>query len=308
MEVLDFIVNLLSSDVRLAAPILIAALGLVFSERAGVVNIGAEGVMLIGALAGYLGSYYLGSAWSGVLVALLVGAAVGLLFAFLVVTIRANQTVVGAALNIFGSGITIMINRIIFGTGALSPTVDTFPNIDFGVLGNLPVIGPIFFSHNILVYISLVVVAISYYVLYKTELGLRVRAVGENPKACDTLGINVYRIRYGSVIYSTALCGVAGAYLSLAQVTFFIEGMASGRGFIALAAVVFGRWNPLGVLAAVLVFGAGEALQIKIQAMLPYIPYQFLQMLPYILTILALMGAVGKSSAPAASGRAYKKE
>lgn len=305
---MDFIVNLLSSDVRLAAPILIAALGLVYSERAGIVNIGAEGIMLIGALAGYAGSYYLGSAWGGVLVSLVAGALVGLLFAFLVVTVRANQTVVGAALNIFGSGITIMLNRVIFGVNGTPPAVDTFQAINFGKLAQIPVIGPILFSHNILVYVSLLVLVISHYVLYRTELGLKIRAVGENPKACDTLGINVYRIRYGSVLYSTALCGAAGAYLSLAQVTFFIEGMAAGRGFIALAAVVFGRWNPLGVLAAVLVFGAGEALQIKLQAMQTNIPFQFLQMLPYILTILALVGAVGKSSAPAASGTAYKKE
>ncbi|MEL7610198.1 MAG: ABC transporter permease [Bacillota bacterium] len=305
---MGFIVNLLSSDIRLAVPILIAALGLCYSERAGIVNIGAEGIMLIGALTGYIGSYYLNSSWGGLAAAMIVGLAIGLLFAFLVITLRANQTVVGAALNIFGSGITIMLNRIIFGMNAQRPTVQTFGTLNLGALSNIPVAGPIFFSHNILVPLSVCVLVISYIVLFKTKLGLKIRAVGENPKACDTLGINVYRIRYGTVLYSTLMCGAAGAYLSLAQVTCFTEGMTAGRGFIALAAVVFGRWNPLGVLLAVLVFGLGEALQIRLDLMQTGIPYQILQMLPYVLTILALVGAVGKAKAPAASGIAYKKE
>lgn len=305
---MDMIVNLLSSDIRLAAPILIAALGLCFSERAGVVNIGAEGTMLIGALMGYVGSYYTGSAWGGVLVAMLSGMLVGLLFAVLVVTVRANQTVVGAAINIFGTGITIMLNRVIFGVNSTPPEVATFSPINFGPLAKIPVIGPILFSHNILVYLALILVFVSWYVLFKTKLGLKVRAVGENPKACDTLGINVYRIRYGTILYSTALCGIAGAYLSIAQATFFVEGMTVGRGFIALAAVVFGRWNPIGVLGAVLIFGLGEAVQIRLTAMQIGIPYQILQMLPYVLTIIALVSAVGKVQVPAASGKPYKKE
>ncbi len=303
-----FLTNLLSSDVRLAAPILIAALGLCYSERAGIVNIGAEGIMLVGALAGYAGSYFLGSAWGGLFVAMAAGMLVGLAFAALVVSVRANQTVVGAALNIFGSGITIMLNRVIFGVNNEPPAVATFPQLTFFGLNRVPYIGPVLFSHNILVYLALIVMVISWYVMFRTKLGLKIRAVGEHPKACDTLGINVYRVRYGAMLYSAALCGAAGAYLSLAQATFFVEGMTVGRGFIAMAAVVFGRWNPLGVLVAVLIFGAGQALQITLQAMQTAIPYQFLQMLPYVLTLIALVSAVGKSGVPAALGTPYRKE
>ena len=305
---MDFITSFLSSDVRTAMPILIAALGLVYSERAGVVNIGAEGIMLIGALASFTGSYYTGNAWAGMGTAVLSGLLIGLAFAFLVVTVKANQTVVGAALNIFGSGLSITLNRVIFGISGTPHAVDVFKNVPIPVLSKIPVLGDILFNHNIWVYIIVAGVFVANYVLFKTEMGLRIRAVGENPKACDTLGISVPRIRYGTILFSTAMCGLAGGYMSIAQLNFFIEGMVSGRGYIALAAVVFGKWNPLGVLMAVLVFGAGEAVQSKLAAMHTGIPMQFTQMIPYILTILALIGLVGKTQGPAASGKPYIKE
>ncbi|MEL7602531.1 MAG: ABC transporter permease [Bacillota bacterium] len=305
---MDFITSFLSSDVRTAMPILIAALGLVYSERAGVVNIGAEGIMLIGALASFTGSYYTGNAWAGMGIAVLSGLLIGLAFAFLVVTVKANQTVVGAALNIFGSGLSITLNRVIFGISGTPHAVDVFKNVPIPVLSKIPVLGDILFNHNVWVYIIVAGVFVANYVLFKTEMGLRIRAVGENPKACDTLGISVPRIRYGTILFSTAMCGLAGGYMSIAQLNFFIEGMVSGRGYIALAAVVFGKWNPLGVLMAVLVFGAGEAVQSKLAAMHTGIPTQFTQMIPYILTILALIGLVGKTQGPAASGKPYIKE
>jgi ABC-type uncharacterized transport system permease subunit len=305
---MDFITSFLSSDIRTAMPILIAALGLVYSERAGVVNIGAEGIMLIGALASFTGSYYTGNAWAGMGTAVLSGLLIGLAFAFLVVTVKANQTVVGAALNIFGSGLSITLNRVIFGISGTPHAVDVFKSVPIPVLSKIPVLGDILFNHNIWVYIIVAGVFVANYVLFKTEMGLRIRAVGENPKACDTLGISVPRIRYGTILFSTAMCGLAGGYMSIAQLNFFIEGMVSGRGYIALAAVVFGKWNPLGVLMAVLVFGAGEAVQSKLAAMHTGIPMQFTQMIPYILTILALIGLVGKTQGPAASGKPYIKE
>lgn len=305
---MDFITSFLSSDVRTAMPILIAALGLVYSERAGVVNIGAEGIMLIGALASFTGSYYTGNAWAGMGIAAFVGMLIGLAFAFLVVTVKANQTVVGAALNIFGSGLSITLNRVIFGISGTPHAVDVFKNVPIPVLSKIPVLGDILFNHNVWVYIIVAGVFVANYVLFKTELGLRIRAVGENPKACDTLGISVPRIRYGTILFSTAMCGLAGGYMSIAQLNFFIEGMVSGRGYIALAAVVFGKWNPLGVLMAVLVFGAGEAVQSKLAAVQTGIPMQFTQMIPYVLTILALIGLVGKTQGPAASGKPYIKE
>lgn len=305
---MDFITSFLSSDIRTAMPILIAALGLVYSERAGVVNIGAEGIMLIGALASFTGSYYTGNAWAGMGIAAFVGLLIGLAFAFLVVTVKANQTVVGAALNIFGSGLSITLNRVIFGISGTPHAVDVFRNVPIPLLSEIPVLGTILFNHNVWVYIMVAGVFVANYVLFKTELGLRIRAVGENPKACDTLGISVPRIRYGTILFSTAMCGLAGGYMSIAQLNFFIEGMVSGRGYIALAAVVFGKWNPLGVLMAVLVFGAGEAVQSKLAAVQTGIPMQFTQMIPYVLTILALIGLVGRTQGPAASGKPYIKE
>ncbi len=305
---MDFAISFLAADIRMAMPIFIAALGLVFSERAGVVNIGAEGIMLVGALAGFVGSWVTGSAWAAIAIAMAAGGLVGLFFAFMVVTVRANQTVVGVGLNIFGSGITVTLNRLIFGMNSQQPDVAAFANLRIPVLSDIPVVGEIFFKHNILVYIMIAALIVANYVMFKTKLGLKIRAVGEHPKACDTVGINVYRVRYGTIIYSAMMCGLAGAYMSLAQLSLFIEGMVSGRGFIALAAVVFGKWRPVGVLIAALVFGAGEALQIKLQTLQTGIPYQFAQMVPYLLTILALVGIVGKSLAPVASGRPYIKE
>ncbi|MEL7608230.1 MAG: ABC transporter permease [Bacillota bacterium] len=305
---MDFITSFLAADIRMAVPIFIAALGLVYSECAGVVNIGAEGIMLIGALAGFVGSWLTGSPWIALLIAMAAGALVGAFFAFMVVSVRANQTVVGVGLNIFGSGITVTLNRLIFGMNMQQPRVNSFSNLQIPVLSDIPVVGDIFFKHNILVYIMVAALILANYVLFKTRLGLKIRAVGEQPKACDTLGINVYRIRYGTILYSTMMCALAGAYMSLAQLSLFIEGMVSGRGFIALAAVVFGKWKPAGVLLAALVFGAGEALQIKLQTLQTGIPYQFAQMVPYLLTIFALVGVVGKSTAPLASGQPYIKE
>lgn len=305
---MDTVVSFLASDIRMAMPILIAALGLVFSERSGIVNIGVEGTMLIGAFSGFAGAAFTGSAWAGLFIAVLSGLLVGALFAFLVVTVKANQTVVGAALNIFGSGLTITLNRQLFDINASTPSINGFLAISVPILSDIPVVGEIFFQQNVLVYLTVAILLTSGYVLYKTELGLAVRAVGENPRACDTVGLDVYRLRYGCTMYSGALSGLAGAYLSIALMSSFTEGMTSGRGFIALAAVVFGRWNPGGVLAASVIFGAGEALQYKLSALHTGVPYQFLQMAPYILTMLALVGVVGKTVAPKASGKAYVKE
>jgi ABC-type uncharacterized transport system permease subunit len=305
---MDSVVSFLASEIRIAMPILIAALGLVFSERAGIVNIGIEGIMLIGAFAGYAGTVFTGSVWLGLFIAVACGVIVGIIFSFLVVTVRANQTVIGAALNIFGTGLTVMLNRILFDMNQAKPAISGFRALKIPLLSEIPFLGEIFFNQNPLVYIVIIILIASNYVMFKTELGLSIRAVGENPRACDTVGLNVYRLRYGCTIYSGAMAGFAGAYLSTALMSSFTEGMSSGRGFIALAAVIFGRWKPGGVLVASLIFGAGEALQYKLSAMSTNIPYQFLQMAPYILTLLALVGVVGKVQPPKASGQPYIKE
>ena len=305
---LEFLTSFLSASIRCAMPVFIAALGLVYNERAGVVNIGVEGMMIVGALAGYSGSYFLGSAWLGLLVAGIAGLFMGLLMGAWTITLRANQAVVGAAINIIGAGLATTLNRMLFGLDVSVPNISSFTTINAPHLARIPVLGEVLFSHNILVYLALAMMFITHTVLFRTEMGLRIRAVGENPRSCDTLGINVYRVRYGTVLFGAIMSALAGAYLSIAQLAVFVEDMVSGRGFIAIAAVVFGKRNPFGVLLAALVFGAGEALQYKLTAGNVGIPYQFAQMIPYVLTILSLIGVVGKSETPAASGVPYIKE
>jgi simple sugar transport system permease protein len=305
---IDFMTSFLASDIRTATPILIAALGIVFSQKAGIVNIGVEGLMLIASLMGVIGSWLTGSVVIGVLFAISAGVLFSAIFAFFTITIKADQTVVGTALNIFAGGFTITLNRIIFGVNTSVPKVDVFDKIAIPVLSKVPVIGESFFNQSIPVYFAFLAVPLAWFVMQKTDIGLKIRAVGENPRACDTVGINVNRIRYGTVLYSGAMAGIAGAFVSMGQLSFFTEGMVAGRGFMALAAVVFGNYTPAGVMLAALVFGAGDALQYRLQAINTGIPYQFLIILPYIITIVAVCGLIGKTRQPASSGVPYVKE
>ncbi|MDF2674321.1 MAG: inner-rane translocator [Clostridiales bacterium] len=293
---IDVITSFLASDIRTATPILIAALGLVFSERAGIVNIGTEGFMLIGALFGVLGSYWSGSVLIGVFLAIVVTMIFSWIFAFFTITIRADQTVVGTAINIFASGLTITLNRVVFGLSTSVPKIDVFDKV------------AIPFNQSIPVYITLLAVPVAWFVLQKTNIGLKIRAVGEHPKACDTVGINVKKVRYQAVLFSGLMIGFAGSFVSMGQLSFFTEGMVSGRGFMALAAVVFGNYTPGGALFAALVFGAGDALSYRLQAANTGIPYQFLTMLPYLITVMAICMMIRKSNKPAASAVAYTKE
>lgn len=305
------IVNFLSADLRTATPILICGLGLVFSARSGVVNIGAEGMMLIGALMGVVGSYLSGSVWVGVLAAMLSAVLVSLVFAYFTMTVRADQTVVGTAINTLGLGLTTTLSRVIFGLNTAPPQIDAFSPVVIPGLSRIPILGPVLFSQSIPVYIILLAVPVAWFVMYKTDLGLRIRAVGENPKACDTVGIPVVRTRYGAILFSGLMAGFGGAFLSLGSLSFFAENMVAGRGFMAVAAVVFGRFSPLGVLGAALVFGAGDAVMFRLQAAGTEIPHNLLLMIPYVLTILALCGVVGgkqRSAGPAAAGKPYVKE
>ncbi|BCV22426.1 ABC transporter permease [Moorella sp. Hama-1] len=302
------VVNFLSADLRTAMPLLLAATGLIFTERAGIVNIGVEGMMLVGSLAGVAGSFFLGNAWLGVLVAVVAGGLLGLFFAYLVVTARADQVVIGTAFNILGLGLTTSFARVIFGVNTAPPQIDSFKPVAIPVLAKIPILGPVLFNHSELVYLSLILMPLVHFFLFRTTTGLKIRAVGENPRAADTVGINVFKIRYGACIVGGALAGMAGSYLSLSLLNFFTENMTAGRGFIALAAVIFGKWTPAGVLGAAMLFGAGDALQYRLQAANSGIPYQLLLMIPYILTIAALAGFVGRAVAPAASGQPYEKE
>jgi simple sugar transport system permease protein len=306
------ICNFIAADIRTAMPIMIAALGLVFSERAGVVNIGAEGILLFGSLAGVIGSWSFGNAWMGLLFAMLTGGVVALIFAYLTVSLYANQVVVGAAINILALGITTSLNRIVFGLNTAPPKIESFAKVQLPeFISRIPFIGGglvTILSQNILVYIVFLLIPVARFVMLKTELGLNIRGVGEYPKACDTVGISVYKIRYGTIIVSGFFCGAAGAFVSLGLLSFFMENMIAGRGFIALAAVAFGRYTPLGIMGASLLFGGGLALESRLQTLGTGIPYQFFLMVPYILTILALVGLGGKNKGPAAGGVPYVKE
>lgn len=288
------VLNFISVDIRSVTPILLAALGLLFMERSGVVNIGAEGMMLIGALAGVMGSKMLGDAWLGVLFAMIVTGISGLIFAYFVVTLKTNQIVVGIAFNLLGLGLTTTVSRVFFGTNAAPPKISSFKAV--------------FMGQSSVVYLAIALVFVIHFFLYKTDVGLKIRAVGENPRAADTVGINVDKIRYLTILMGSMLIGFGGAFLSLGMLSFFTENMVSGRGFIALAVVIFGKYTPIGVLLAALLFGVGNAAEYQLQAAGSQVPYQFLLMIPYLLTILTLAGFVGKVIPPAASGKPYYKE
>jgi len=302
------VVSFLSTTIRLAAPTLLAALGIVFSERAGIVNIGTEGMMLVGALAGVIGSHWTGSVWLGTLIAIFVTVLFAAIFGFFTVVIKADQTVIGTGMNLLASGLTITVNRALFGASTSPPEIDSFDLVAIPGLSEIPVIGPIFFNHYVLVYVAFLLVPLAHFVMFRTNVGLKVRSVGENPKACDTVGIRVGLTRFLSIVYSGVLAGIAGAFISMGMLSFFTEGMIAGGGFIALAAVVFGNYTPIGVMLASLVFGASNALMYRLQALATNVPSQFLLMIPYVITIVSLCIVSRRSNKPLGSGKPYIKE
>jgi len=310
-----FSVALFASTIRAATPLILAALGGIFSERSGVVNIALEGIMLIGAFFAMLISYLgreaglppLASALAGAVGAMVFGFLISMIHAVVSIRYRADQVVSGVAINILALGLTGFLLQQIFNTSGNSPSVPNLPAAPIPGLASIPVLGPIFFNQPPIVYIGLIAVPVAAFVLFRTPLGLRIRAVGEHPKAADTVGINVFRLRYLGVALSGVLAGLGGAYLSLGQLNIFTEGMTNGRGYIALAAVIFGKWSPWGALGACLLFGLADAVQISLQNAGVNIPSDFLLMLPYVLTLVALTGFIGRSNPPAASGVPYEK-
>ena len=309
MSALTQILNasVFAAMLRMATPLILGGLGSTFSERSGILNLGIEGVMLMSAFAAAMTSLFTGSAWLGVLGGMLLGGFVGLFHAFLCIRFRANQTVVGMGINIFAMGITPMLLQAYWGNPGSTPSVPGLPAISIPLLKDIPVVGAIFGTHSPLTYLALILVPVSWFVLFRTKFGLRVRSIGEHPRAADTLGVNVYRMQYFSVVICGLLAGLGGAYLSLCQVSMFVKGMTSGRGYMAMAAMIFGKWNPVGVLLASLLFGFADGLQMSIQAAGWNIPSDILLCLPYILTILALAGFVGKSEGPKQVGKPYIK-
>lgn len=303
-----FNIAIFASTLRIATPILLASLGGVMSERSGVINIGLEGMMLMGAFGAAVGSYFYGP-WTGILIGIAIGGLMGLIHAFMSVTVKANQIISATAINIFAVGFpNIMVPIIWPGYHAITPVVPVIKDIRLPLIADLPVIGTIIGNQNPIVYIALILVPIINYFLFRTPLGLRIRSVGEHPKAADTLGINVVKMRYIAVISSGFLAGLGGAFLSIAYQSQFSRAMTQGRGFIGLAAMIFGRWKPVGAFIACLLFGFADALQASAQSAGVPIPPELLLAAPYVLTLIALVGLIGKRAVgPAANGKPYEK-
>lgn len=302
-----FLVGLFAATVRMTIPVLLSAIGETFSERSGVLNIGLEGIIVIGAFSGFVCAYYSGSVALGLLGGAVSGLIMGFLISFLSVTLGINQMISGIAINSLGAGLTSYLYRLLFDVMVIPPQAPSLSVIRIPLLGDLPFVGEVLFQQNILVYITYIIVPLAAVVLYKTTFGLKVRAVGEYPKAAETVGVSVAKIRYRAICICGVLSGIAGTYLSIGQLNMFMDGISAGRGFIALAAVIFGKWNPVGVMGAAFLFAFADALQLRLQSIGFDIPYQFLVMLPYVLTTIALIG-VGRGNGPAALGSPYKKD
>lgn len=301
-----FFVTWLSATVRLSGPLLLAALGETFAERAGILNVGIEGTILLGALASYLVTYATGEVWLGLLAAVLAGLVSNLLLAWMYVTVRASQVVVGIVFNVLALGVASFVYRLVLGAAASPQTVAMFAPLHIPLLSDIPGAGPVLFNHTILLYLTFALVPLAHLLLFRTGFGLALRAAGENPKAADNAGIDVPRMRYVGTLISGAAAGAAGGYLMLAEVGLFRETIVSGQGFIALAIVILGRWNPWKAAVAALVFGAADALQLSLQMFGAAVPPQLLLSLPYVLTILAISGLIGRSAVqPAALMQPY---
>lgn len=301
MEIFEsiFSMNMLMATLRMAVPLAIASIGSVICERSGIINLGIEGMMLSGAFGAVVGAHYSSNAWIGVLTGVLVGGVFGLIHALLCIKFRTNQSVSGVGINIFASGLTIVLCRAIWDSDGSSGTVNQVSNITIPGLSKIPVIGQLFEKQSPFLYITALIVIVSWYVMYKTNVGLRLRTIGDHPKAAATAGVNVTRYRYVSVILCGMLCGLAGAYLSVDQSNLFVKEMVAGRGFMALAATIFGGWNPAGSLLASLLFAFAQALRINVSMALPQ---RILQMVPYVLTLLVLIVFRRRAQGPQAAG------
>lgn len=300
-----FHINTLTATLRLATPIALAAMAGTMSERAGVINIGLEANILAGAFAGALGAHVSGSAWIGLLAALAAGILVGALFGLFTIRLRADHVVAGIGLNVFVLGLTTWLMQVIWGSRGTSPTVPILPKWSIPGLQHIPGIGPLFANHSPLVYATVLLAPLLTVWLFRTRSGLRVRIVGEHPQAADTVGIDVHRTQFLYVVLAGALAALGGAQLSLGHLAWFSQNMSAGRGYMALAANVFGRWHPGGSLAAAILFAFTDALQMRIQTMPDPWPSELVQMLPYVLTVLVLAGAFRRARPPAALGRHY---
>jgi simple sugar transport system permease protein len=305
---LVLVTGLLAAAIRLATPLLLAALGEIFAQRAGILNLGLEGMMLVGAFASFAGATFTGNLLVGLFLGIVTSTIMSLILGLWSITFKANMVHTGVLLTIVSQGLVGFLTRQIFG-GNYIPSKYSFPFYEVPILSDIPVLGTVLFRQNILVYLALILVPIMYFILFKTPVGLKIRAVGENPKAADTLGVNVYATRYIALIIGGAMAGIAGASLSIGTTLPFTESIVSGRGWIAVALVYFGIWNPYLVLAGALLFGTVDSLQLRLQVTGSTIPPDVLLMLPYILTIVAVLFiATRKVSSPSALTVPYERE
>ncbi len=303
------IVDVLARVVRLSTPLTLGALAGLVCERSGVINIGIEGALLLAACIGYIAAFLSNNAWIGVLAAMLCGSVVSALHALLTVTFKTDQVISGTVVNLLAVGITGFLrgNFIVPLEQASDTTAGQLRAIPIPLLSQIPVIGPVLFNHGPITYLMLILVFVLHILLFRTVWGLRTRAIGELPMAADTVGINVNRMRFHNVVLAGLLAGLAGAWISLEATFRFDDLMTNGRGFIALAAMIFGKWTPLGAFGGALLFSSADALQIKIQGFDFGLPRQFLQMLPYLVTLVVLAGVIGRARPPAAVGKPYDK-
>lgn len=306
MTIVSFLDNIVGASMRMMTPLLLVALGELYSERAGLTNIGLDGIMSVGTIAGFIGGCISGSPWLGLLLGALCGIALNMIYAFCTITLRAGQIINGMALNILGPALVTYVYRRYFGVTDALVTVDLMPNIQIPLLSEIPVLGALF-RLTPMTYLSLLFLLGTWAFFYKTKPGLNFMAVGEYPRAAETMGIHVTRTKYLACIICGALAGLGGAFLTTCYMSTFTEGMVTGRGFIALSAVIFGGWTPLGVCLATLLFGFVDALQLRLQVLLQF-PYQLLAMLPYLCTFVALVFIKHKNNGPKANGKAYARE
>lgn len=309
---LENIINLslLASMIRLSTPLILASLGGLYSERSGVINIALEGIMLSGAFTAAAVTVFTQNPWIGMLAAMIAGLLVAGIHAVASIQFKANQVVVGTAINIMFIGVPALVSGALFestGSTPQLPREQTLPDWNIPVIDRIPILSQLLSGHKPIVYIALLAVPVSYYVLFRTRFGLRLRAVGENPEAADTAGVSVERMRYAGVLLSGVLAGLGGAYLSIGQNSLFTRNMTAGRGFIALAALIFGKWHPVGAFLACLLFGLADAVAIRMQGVVN-IPVQFIQIIPYVLTLVVLAGFIGRATPPRAIGTPYVKE
>jgi general nucleoside transport system permease protein len=322
MEILDTILQVLASTVRLAVPLICACLAGLWSERAGVVDIGLEGKMLGSAFAAAVVAITTGSAVLGLFAGMIIAVLLSLVHGYAAISQRGNQIVSGVAINVLAAGLAAVLGNAWYKEGGRTPSVSQsqrFLPIDLPFadsLSAIPLLGPIYkqllSGHNAIAWLAFLAVPVTWWVLQKTRFGLRLRAVGENPAAVDTAGISVAKLRYASVIICGLLCGLGGAYLSIAQGAGYLNHMTAGKGFIALAALIFAKWKPGPALAACLLFGFLDAMAIRLQGVaipgIGQVPVQLIQALPYVLTVVLLAGFIGKATPPKASGVPYVKE